>query len=114
MFKLVDGHPKNQSLTFYVKGGTTEPQVVVCRIFIIAYPTGNFFRSVDQMVPTAKCRMVSATEASQMSHVGLGHLEVFSMTEVRRVGGGVERRGDEQQARRITELWVAQSSWTGG
>ncbi len=30
-----------------------------------------------------------------MSHVRLGHLEVFSMVEVYRVGGGVERRGDE-------------------
>ncbi len=70
--------------------------MVVCLIFIIAYPTGSFFGSVDQMLPTAKRRMMSATEASQMSHVGLGHLEVFSMTEVRRVGGGLERRGVER------------------
>ncbi len=36
--------------------------------------------------------MMSTTEAAQMSHVGLGHLDVLSMSEVRRVGGGVERR----------------------
>ncbi len=53
-------------------------------------------RSVDQVLPTASCRMVSATEASKMSHVGLGHLDVFSMVEVYRVGGGVERRGGER------------------
>ncbi len=94
--KFVDGLPKVQPPAVRVKGGTTEPQMVVCLIFIIAYPTVCFLRSVDQMLPTAKCRVVSATEASQMSHVGLGHLEVFSMTEVRRIGGGVERRGDER------------------
>ncbi len=33
--------------------------------------------------------MVSATEAFQMGHIGFGHLDVVSMTEVRRVGGGV-------------------------
>ncbi len=38
--------------------------------------------------------MMSATEAFQMSQVGLGHQEVFSMIEVRQVGGDVERRGD--------------------
>ncbi len=31
-----------------------------------------------------------------MSHFGLGHLEVFSVTEVRRASGGVERRGEER------------------
>ncbi len=40
--------------------------------------------------------MVSATEASQMCHVGLGHLGVFSMNEVFREGDGVERCGDER------------------
>ncbi len=70
--------------------------MVKCLIFNVAYPTGGFFRSVDQNLPTAKCSIMSATEASQMSHVELGHLEVFSMTEVRRVGGGVEWRGDER------------------
>ncbi len=59
--KFVDGLPKVQSLAVRVKGGTTEPQVVVCLIFVTAYPTGSFFRSVDQMLPTAKCRMMSAT-----------------------------------------------------
>ncbi len=38
---------------------------------------------------------MSATKASQISHIGLGHLDVFSMVEFHRVGGGVERRGDE-------------------
>ncbi len=45
--------------------------------------------------------MGSATEASQMSHIGLGHLDVFSMIEVYRVGGGVE------QACRMMALRVA-------
>ncbi len=39
---------------------------------------------------------MSATEASQMSHVGLGHLGVFSKNEVGQVGDGVDRRGDER------------------
>ncbi len=50
--------------------------------------------------------MVSATEASQMSHVGLGLREVLSRTEVRRVGGGVEMNKVEQ-VRQITVLRVA-------
>ncbi len=70
--------------------------MVACLIFIIAYPTGSFFRSVDQELPTVKCRVVSATEASQMSHLGIEHLDVFAMVEVYQVGGGVERRNDEQ------------------
>ncbi len=93
--KFIDGGPKVQPLAVRVKGGTTEPQVVVRLIFIFAYPTCSFFRPVDQVLPTAKCMMVSATEASQMSRIGLGHLDVFLMVEVYRVGGGVERRGDE-------------------
>ncbi len=40
--------------------------------------------------------MVSATEAYQMSHIGLGKVDDFSMVEVYRVGGGVERRGDKR------------------
>ncbi len=68
----------------------------VRRIFIVADPTRSFFRLVDQVLPTAKCRMISATEASQMSYLGLGHLDAFSMVEVYRVGGGVERRGGER------------------
>ncbi len=39
--------------------------------------------------------MMSAAEASQMSHIGLGYVDVFSVVEVYQVGGGVERRGDE-------------------
>ncbi len=69
--------------------------MVVGLVFIIAYPARSFFRSVDQMLPTVKGRMMSATEASQMSHVGLGHLEVFPKNEVCRVSGSGERRGDE-------------------
>ncbi len=37
--------------------------MVVCLIFIVADPTRSFFRSVDQVVPATKCRIVSATEA---------------------------------------------------
>ncbi len=33
---FVDGLPKAQSLAVRVEGGATEPQVVVCLIFIIA------------------------------------------------------------------------------
>ncbi len=93
--KFGDGLPKVQSFAVRVEAGATEPQVVVCLIFIIAYPVRSFFRSFDQMLPKAKSRMMSATEASQMSHVGLGHLEVFSKNEVCRVSGSEERRGDE-------------------
>ncbi len=70
--------------------------MVIWLIFIVANPTRSFFRSVDQVLPTAKCRMVSVTEASQMSHVGLGQLVVFSIVGVDRVGDSVERRGDER------------------
>ncbi len=94
-YKFVNGLPKAQFLAARVEGGTTEPQVVVCLIFIVADPSRSFFRSVDQMLPAAKSRVMSATEASQMSHVGLGQLEVFSKNEVCWVSGGVERRGDE-------------------
>ncbi len=93
--KFVDGLPKVQSLAVRVEGGATEPQVVVRLNFITAYPARRFFRSVDQMLPAAKSRVMSATEASQMSHFWLGHLGVFSKNEVWRVGGNVERRGDE-------------------
>ncbi len=93
--QFIDKLSEIQFLAVRVEGGTSEPQVVVCLIFIIAYPARSFFRSIDQMLPTAKSRMMSATEASQMSHVGLGHLEVFSKNEVCRVSGSVERRGDE-------------------
>ncbi len=92
---FIDGRIKVQPLVVRVKGGTTEPQVVVRLIFIVADPARSFFRSVDQVLPTAKCRMVSATEAYKMSHIGLGNLDVFSTVEVYRVGGGVERHGDE-------------------
>ncbi len=95
--KFVDGRlPKIQSPAFRVEGGAAEPQVVVCLIFIIVYPACSFFRSVDQMLPTAKSKMMFATEASHMSHVRLGHLEVFSKNEVCWLSGGVERRGDER------------------
>ncbi len=80
--KFIDGLHKVQSRVVRVKGGATEPQVVVCLIFIIAYPARSFFRSVDQMLPAAKSRVMSTTEASQMSHIGLGHLGVFSTNEV--------------------------------
>ncbi len=93
--KSIDGLPKVQSLGVRVEGGAAEPQVVVPLIFIIAYPARGFFRSVDQMLPAAKSRVVSATEASQMSQFGLGHLEAFSKNEVWRVRGSVGRRGDE-------------------
>ncbi len=90
--KFVDGLPKVQSLAVRVEGGATEPQVVVCLIFIIAFPARSFFRSVNQMLPAAKGRVMSATEASPMSHFGPGHLGVFSKNEVWRVGSSVERR----------------------
>ncbi len=70
--------------------------MVVRLIFIVADPTRSFVRSVDQVLPTAKCRMVSATEASQISHIGRGHLYGCAVVEVYRIGGGVERRGDER------------------
>ncbi len=93
--RFIDRQPNVQPLAVRVKGGTTEPQVDVRLLFIVADPARSFLRSVDQVLPTAKCRMVFATEASQMSEIGLGHLDVFSMVEVYRVGGGVERLGDE-------------------
>ncbi len=58
--EFIDGLHKVQSLAVRVKGGTTEPLVVVCLVFIVADPTCSFFRSVDQVLLTAKCRMVSA------------------------------------------------------
>ncbi len=36
--KFIDGLPKFQSLVVHVEDGATESQVVVCPIFIIAYP----------------------------------------------------------------------------
>ncbi len=93
--KLIAGLIKVQSLAVRVEGGTTEPKVVECLIFIIAYPARSFFTSVDQMLPAAESRAMSATEALKMSHCGLGHLGVFWKNDVWRVGGGVEQRGDE-------------------
>ncbi len=93
--KLIDGLPKVQSLAVRVEGGTAEPQVVVRLIFIIAYPARSFFRSVDQMLPAAKSKVMSTTEASQMSHFGLGRIGVFSKNGVWRGCGSVERSGDE-------------------
>ncbi len=91
--KFIDGHPKVQPLAIRVKGGATKPQAVVRLIFINADLTRRFFRSVNRVLPTAKCRMVSAAEASQMRPIGLRQDDVFSMVGDDRVGGGVERRG---------------------
>ncbi len=46
--KFVDGLPKVKSLVVRVEGGTTEPQVVIRLIFIVADPARSFFRSVDR------------------------------------------------------------------
>ncbi len=73
--------PRSNLLRSASKAGNGA-KVVVCLTFITAYPARSFFRSVDLMLPTLKSRMMSATEASQMSHVGFGHLEVFSKNEV--------------------------------
>ncbi len=62
--KFIDGHLKVQPPAVRVKGRKTEPRVVLRFIFIVADSTRSFFRSVDQVLPTAKCRMVSATNAS--------------------------------------------------
>ncbi len=37
--------------------------MVICLTFIVADPARCFFRSVDQVLPAMKCRMVSATDA---------------------------------------------------
>ncbi len=42
--KFVDGLPKVQSLAIRVERGATEPQVVVCLIFIIVQSARIFFR----------------------------------------------------------------------
>ncbi len=70
--------------------------MVIRLIFIVTDPTRRLFRSVDQVLPTAKNRIVSATEVSQMGHIGLEQEDIFPMVGVDRVGGGVERRGDER------------------
>ncbi len=88
----IDGFPKVQSLAVRVEGAATEPQVVVCLIFIIANPARSFFRSVEQMLPAARCRMVSAAEAPKVSHVGLGQLGIISMVWTDTVLCGVKRR----------------------
>ncbi len=93
--KFMDGLPKVQSLAVRVEGGATELQLVVHLIFIIAYPARSFIRSVVHILPAAKNRVMSATEASHMSPFGLVHLGVFSNNEVWRIGGSVQRRGDE-------------------
>ncbi len=80
--KFVDGLPTVQSLAVRVEGGATEPQVVVRLIFIIAYQARSFFRSVDQMLPAAESRVVSATGGARLRHFGLGHLGVFSKNDV--------------------------------
>ncbi len=74
--------PRSSLFAIRVGGGATESQVAVYLTFIIAYPARRFFRSVDQMLPAAKSRVISAAEASLMSHVRLGHLAVFSKNEV--------------------------------
>ncbi len=83
--------------------------MVVRLTFIVADLTRSFFGSVDTLLPTATCRMVSATEAFQMSPSGLRHLDVFSMVEDYREGGGVEMDRVEQ-ARRMMAPRMAQSS----
>ncbi len=83
-----------QPLAVRVKGGRTEPQVVERLICIVADLIRRFFRSVDQVLPTAKCRMVSVIY--QMIRIWLGHLDVFSMVEGYWVGGGVKRHGYER------------------
>ncbi len=83
--------------------------MVMRLVFIVADPTGSFYRSVDQVLPAAKYRIVSATEALQIFHIGLGKQEVFLMVEDDRVGGGVDVNSVEQ-ACRTTALRVTQSS----
>ncbi len=70
--------------------------MIIRLILTDADPTRSFFRSVDQFLPTPKCRILSALETSLISHIGLGQRDVFSMVKVDRVGSGVERRGDER------------------
>ncbi len=63
---------ESQPLAVRFKSGTWAPQVGIRLIFIVADPTRSFFRFVDQVLPVARCRMVSATEMPQMRHIGLG------------------------------------------
>ncbi len=47
-------------------------------------------------VKSMEIRVMSATEASQLSPVGLAQLDVFSKDEACWVSGGVEQRGNER------------------
>ncbi len=69
--------------------------MVIRLIFMVADPTRSFFRSDDQVLPATKSRMMSATEAPQMSHIGLGQQDVFSIIGDGRVCCGVERSGEK-------------------
>ncbi len=59
-----------------VKGGTLEPQMVICLIFIVADRARSLFRSIDQVLPAT---MVAAIETPKLSNIGLGQLSIFSM-----------------------------------
>ncbi len=77
--KLIDEQPKDQPLAVRVKGGTSEPQIVVRLNFIVADVARSFFLCVDEVLLATKCGMVSATRAPQVSYIGLGQQDVVSM-----------------------------------
>ncbi len=82
--RFMDGHLKVQPLAVRVKGGTTEPPVVVRLIFTIADPTRSFFRSVDQVLSTTKFRIVTTRWLSFTGYVAVwSDLEMNGVEQAR-------------------------------
>ncbi len=82
--------PRSRSLR-----STSEPQVVIWLIFIIANLVSNTFRPVDQVLPTMECIVVSTLKAPKVGHVAFRQLRIFLKVLTDDPGCGVERRGYE-------------------
>ncbi len=66
------------------------------RIFlVVAQAARSFLRSVDQFLQMSKCGLVASTAAAEVSHLGLGQLDVILMKWASGVNDGVEQCGAE-------------------
>ncbi len=67
--------------------------MVALLVPVVAELTRNFVRSVYQVLSATECMVVSVTEAPEVGHAKLGHLNVIPMMWFDSVGCGVEWRG---------------------
>ncbi len=50
------------------------------------------FRSGDQVLSASQCRMVTATKAVKVNHLGPGHMDIFLIASTVGIRGGVKHK----------------------